>query len=270
MVTVRVVKSTNGATRTTSSTSGSSAFPLRGAQETAPRLTRSRAKQITQAQPPSTQNQAISRLNSDAAVLTGSRPTHAQEAQGPIVHGGFRLPTVGNRLVPLTGDPYYPPSWPWTTPAQAGPRFTIHLKKGYIYPFAPLGRSLQPLKIFVDEDMKSRLPVADISFFSNRDGMAQTTVVDYNHKTYLIMGYWDNSCPVNANLIRICSIPWKGQLVVFGLGSRTRILQRPAGSVADVEQALRFFIRDCVVAMMQNRRWPRLISLRVDLKSIVM
>lgn len=93
----------------------------------------------------------------------------------------------------------------------------------------------------IDADRPSELPLIDTSVhFSNVNHTPiQSVVVSVDRHRYLVMGYFDQQLPQNLNVHEIFPyLAWHGEIVVFSLGRRTRILSRPLGARYMIHKAI--------------------------------
>ncbi len=117
-----------------------------------------------------------------------------------------------------------------------------------MYPSAPSGRSLQVVRARWFSDRPNRPPIIDFNCFDNPNNahVAATTVIvaqGIRRHKYIIYGYFDSAIPINYNLSEICpDYPWKGELMIFSLGRRIRLLSRPSGNNATIERAIKSYV----------------------------
>lgn len=115
-----------------------------------------------------------------------------------------------------------------------------------MYPSAPSGRSLQVLRATWFSNRPNRPPIIDFDIFDNPNSVhitSTTIIIDEGKHRYIIYGYFDSTNPINYNLFKICpNHPWKGEILIFSLGRRIRLLSRPSGNNATIGRV----IKSCV------------------------
>lgn len=115
---------------------------------------------------------------------------------------------------------------------------------GYMFSTTPSGRSLQVVRAAWFPDRPNRPPVIDFDdIFDNPQDIHVTTttvIVNQGKQRYIIYGYFDSSFPINFNLSEICpDYPWKGEILIFSLGRRVRLLSRPLGDNATIARVIK-------------------------------
>lgn len=89
----------------------------------------------------------------------------------------------------------------------------------------------------------NRPPVIDFSILDNPNNLhiSSTTIIFNGRKEkYIIYGYFDSTADINYNLARLCPAnPWRGEIIIFSLGQRVRMLSRPYGTKDTLEMAIK-------------------------------
>lgn len=82
------------------------------------------------------------------------------------------------------------------------------------------------------------------SVFENKNHVyihSAIVIVSGRKERYIVYSYFDKSSNINFNLSEICpQNPWKGELIVFSLGKRVRLLSRPSGPKTTLERAIKW------------------------------
>ena len=80
--------------------------------------------------------------------------------------------------------------------------------------------------------------------FANKNHVhihSSTIIVSGEKERYIVYSYFDKAVNINVNLSEICPHnPWKGELIIFSLGKRVRLLSRPSGPKATLERAIKW------------------------------
>lgn len=117
----------------------------------------------------------------------------------------------------------------------------MHPTRGLHYPSAASRPRLCGFVAMIDPDHLSQQPSIDTSFhFLNPNNVPiQSVVVSIDRHRYLVVGYFDQQLPPNLSLHEIFPhLAWHGELAVFSLGRRMRILSRPTGARYLVHKAI--------------------------------
>lgn len=105
--------------------------------------------------------------------------------------------------------------------------------KGYYYPLGATNPSFRSFGAVVDPNVRDILPTIDVAsrFMNFNNAPIYSTIVSVDHRRFLVVGYFDILAPQNLNVKDIFPhLPWYGELAVFSIGKRVRLLSRPAGN----------------------------------------
>lgn len=105
----------------------------------------------------------------------------------------------------------------------------------------PSNPNLRRCVASVDYSQPNDLPQIDVSHILTNPNNApiSSTIVTVDRHRFFILGYFDIQLPQNPNLQEIFPhLPWRGELIVFSLGRRIRVLSRPASARYVVQKAI--------------------------------
>lgn len=92
-------------------------------------------------------------------------------------------------------------------------------------------------------DRPNRPPIIDFDILDNPNNLhisSTTIIVNGGKEKYIVYGYFDGTADINYNLAQLCpGNPWRGEIIVFSLGARIRMLSRPCGTKATLEMAIK-------------------------------
>lgn len=113
--------------------------------------------------------------------------------------------------------------------------------RGLHYQITPSSPVLQKCVATIDSSKPNDLPQIDASrIFSNpNNNPILSMIIIVDRYRFLVMGYLDFELPPNPNLQDIFShLSWPGEIVVFSMGRRVRILSRPTAARYVIQKAV--------------------------------
>jgi hypothetical protein len=138
---------------------------------------------------------------------------------------------------------------------------------GLHYPLVASRPAFRNFHAIVNRD-PNLFPGVDMrkTFANPGNQLMHTAVIIMGDKRFMVIGYFDERVNINVNLLPACpETPWRGELAIFSLGSRIRLLRRPP-SKWQAERAAVAYMTNCYQAHAMGESFPaQIIIVRISL-----